>query len=62
MRNNQPLVPLRRRRAYIRKSIIYPPAKIVTGYERGEYAMPSYADALTDSQIEAIILLNQTLK
>jgi mono/diheme cytochrome c family protein len=48
--------------AYLRESIIDPPAKIVAGYERGEYAMPSYAGALTDSQIESIILFIQALK
>ena len=37
-------------------------AKIVASYERGGYAMPSYAGALTDSQIESIILFIQTLK
>ncbi len=48
--------------AYLRESILEPSAKIVAGYERGEYAMPSYAGALTDSQIESIILFIQTLK
>ena len=48
--------------AYIRESILDPSAKIVTGYERGEYAMPSYAGALTDSQIESLVLFIQTLK
>ena len=32
------------------------------GYERGEYAMPSYAGALTDSQVESLILFIKTLK
>jgi len=48
--------------AYIRESILDPSAKIVAGYERGEYAMPSYAGALTDSQIESIVLYIKTLK
>ncbi len=48
--------------AYIRESILEPSAKIVAGYERGEYAMPSYAGALTDAQIESLILFIQTLK
>ena len=48
--------------AYLRESIIDPPAKTVAGYERGEYAMPSYAGALTPSQIESLILFIQTLK
>ncbi len=48
--------------AYIRESILDPSAKIVAGYERGEYAMPSYAGALTASQVESLILFIQTLK
>ncbi len=48
--------------AYLRESILDPSAKIVAGYERGEYAMPSYAGALTDSQIESLILFIKTLK
>ncbi len=48
--------------AYIRESILEPSAKIVAGYERGEYAMPSYAGALTDSQIESLVLFIQTLR
>ncbi len=48
--------------AYLRESILDPSAKIVAGYERGEYAMPSYAGALTASQVESLILFIQTLK
>ncbi len=48
--------------AYLRESILEPSAKIVAGYERGEYAMPSYAGALTDAQIESLILFIRTLK
>jgi cytochrome c2 len=48
--------------AYLRESILEPSAKIVAGYERGEYAMPSYAGALTDAQIESLILFIKTLK
>lgn len=48
--------------AYLRESILDPSAKIVAGYERGEYAMPSYAGALTVSQVESLILFIQTLK
>ena len=48
--------------AYIRESILDPPAKIVAGYEKGEYAMPSYAGVITDSQIESLILFIKTLK
>lgn len=48
--------------AYLRESILEPSAKIVSGYERGEYAMHSYAGTLTDAQIEELILLIKTLK
>ncbi len=47
---------------YIRESILDPPAKIVSGFERGEYAMPSYAGVANDSQIEALILFIKSLK
>ena len=33
--------------AYLRESILEPAAKVVTGYERGESGMPSYAGVLT---------------
>jgi cytochrome c551/c552 len=48
--------------AYIRESILDPSAKLVAGYEKGEYAMPSYAGALTASQVESLVLFIQTLK
>ena len=48
--------------AYLREAILDPSAKIVTGYERGEYAMPSYAGALNASQVESLILFIQTLR
>jgi glucose/arabinose dehydrogenase/mono/diheme cytochrome c family protein len=48
--------------AYLRESILEPTAKIVSGYERGESGMPSYAGVLTDSQIESIILFIKGLK
>ena len=34
----------------------------MTGYERGEAGMPSYAGVLTDPQIESIILFIKSLK
>jgi mono/diheme cytochrome c family protein len=34
----------------------------VTGYERGESGMPSYAGVLTPAQIDAIILYIKSLK
>jgi mono/diheme cytochrome c family protein len=48
--------------AYLRESILEPAAKVVTGYERGESGMPSYAGVLNDRQVESVILFIQTLK
>ncbi|MGH9309545.1 MAG: c-type cytochrome, partial [Vicinamibacterales bacterium] len=48
--------------AYLRESIVAPAAKIVTGYERGEAGMPSYAGVLTDSQIASILLFIKSLE
>jgi glucose/arabinose dehydrogenase/mono/diheme cytochrome c family protein len=48
--------------AYVRESILDPLAKIVAGYEKGEYAMPSYAGVVNDSQIEALVLYLKSLK
>jgi mono/diheme cytochrome c family protein len=48
--------------AYIRESILQPASKVVTGYERGESGMPSYAGVLTDSQIESIVQFIRGLK
>ena len=47
--------------AYLRSSILEPSAQVVKGFERGEYAMPSYAGVVTDSQIEALVLFIKTL-
>ena len=47
--------------AYLRESILQPTAKVVSGYERGEAGMPSYAGVLTDAQIESILLFIRTL-
>lgn len=48
--------------AYVRESILDPLAKVVSGYEKGEYAMPSYAGVVNDSQIEALVLYLKSLK
>lgn len=48
--------------AYLRESILEPTAKIVKGFERGEYAMPSYAGVVTDSQVEALLLYIKGVK
>ncbi len=45
--------------AYIRESILNPPAKVVTGYEAG---MPSFAGVLTDAQIDSLILYIKSLR
>lgn len=48
--------------AYLRESILEPAAKIVTGYERGESGMPSYAGVLSQPQLESIILFIKSLR
>jgi len=48
--------------AYLRESILDPSAKVVQGFEKGEYAMPSYAGVVSDSQIEALILYIKGVK
>lgn len=48
--------------SYLRESILEPAIKIVKGFERGEYGMPSYAGVLTDSQIDSLILFIKTVK
>ena len=48
--------------AYIRESILNPTAKTAAGFEKGEYAMPSYAGVLNPSQIEALVLYIKSLK
>ena len=48
--------------AYLRESILAPTAKVVSGFERGESGMPSYAGVLSDAQIDAIILFIKTVK
>jgi mono/diheme cytochrome c family protein len=48
--------------AYIRESILEPGAKRHIDYTRSEYAMPSYAGVVTESQIEALVLYIKSLK
>lgn len=48
--------------AYLRESILDPTAKIVAGFEKGEYSMPSYAGVVTDPQIESLILFIKSLQ
>lgn len=47
---------------YLRESILEPSAKIAAGYEKGEYAMPSFAGVLNDSQIDSLVLFIKSLK
>jgi cytochrome c2 len=47
--------------AYLRESILDPTAKVVPEYTKGEYAMPSYAGVLTDSQVESLVLFIKSL-
>ena len=47
--------------AYLRESILDPTAKVVRGFEKGEYAMPSYAGVLNDSQIESLLLFIKSI-
>jgi glucose/arabinose dehydrogenase/mono/diheme cytochrome c family protein len=48
--------------AYLRESILDPPAKVATGYERGEAGMPSYAGVLDEAQVASLILFIKTLQ
>jgi hypothetical protein len=48
--------------AYVRESILEPAAKISPGFEKSEYAMPSYAGVVTPSQVESLVLYIKSLK
>ncbi|MBE2284006.1 MAG: hypothetical protein IAE77_11165 [Prosthecobacter sp.] len=48
--------------AYIRESILQPAAKRHADFARSEYAMPSYAGVVTESQLESLILYIKSLK
>lgn len=48
--------------AYLREAILDPTAKVAAGFEKGEYAMPSFAGVLNDSQIESLVLYLKSLK
>lgn len=48
--------------AYIRESILNPSAKRHIDYTRSEYAMPSYAGVVTESQLESLVLYIKSLK
>lgn len=48
--------------AYLREAILEPAAKLVTGYERGEHGMPSYAGVLSQAQLDAVIQYIKSLR
>lgn len=48
--------------AYLRESILQPAARVVTGYDRGDVSMPSYAGVLSEAQVESLIAFIRTLR
>ena len=48
--------------AYLRESILDPTAKLAAGFEKGEYAMASFAGVLSETQVESLILHLKTLR
>jgi cytochrome c2 len=48
--------------AYIRESILTPNAKRHAAFTKSEYAMPSYAGVVTESQLESLLLYIKSLK
>lgn len=48
--------------AYLRESILDPTAKLAAGFEKGEYAMASFAGVLSETQVESLILHIKTLR
>ncbi len=48
--------------SYLHESILEPTAKIAAGFEKGEYAMPSFAGVLNESQIQSLILYIKSLQ
>ncbi|MDZ4401416.1 cytochrome c [Prosthecobacter sp.] len=48
--------------AYLRESILQPNAKRHTSFTKSEYAMPSYAGVITDTQLESLVLYIKSLK
>lgn len=48
--------------AYLREAILDPTAKVAAGFEKGEYAMPSFAGVLNDAQVQSLVLYLKTLK
>jgi hypothetical protein len=48
--------------AYLRESILQPSAKRHADFAKSEYAMPSYAGVVTESQLESLVLYIKSLK
>ncbi len=48
--------------AYLRESILQPSAKVVSGYERGDVSMPSYAGVLSAAQVDSLIAFIRSLR
>lgn len=48
--------------AYLKESILNPPAKVVKGYEKLDAGMPIYSGVLNVSQVESLILFIKSLK
>jgi len=48
--------------AYLRESILDPAAKVVEGYQKGEFAMPSYAGVVGDAELESLVLYISSLQ
>jgi cytochrome c2 len=47
---------------YLRESIREPNAKLAENFEKGEFAMPSFAGVLTQAEIESLILYIKSLR
>ena len=47
---------------YLREAILDPTAKVAAGFEKGEYAMPSFAGVLNASQVESLVLYIKSLR
>lgn len=48
--------------AYLRTSMLDPSAHVIAGYQKSEYAMPSYAGVLTEPQIASLIEFIKSLQ
>lgn len=48
--------------AYLRESILDPAAKVVEGFQKGEFAMPSYAGVVGGEELESLVLYISSLQ